>query len=69
MSLRDAFGAVSPSPPSLSGGAGETVYSDLIATLIPLADAVTTIASAISISVDQAALFAKPTPNFDEAYR
>jgi hypothetical protein len=40
----------------------------LIATLIPLADAVTTIASAISISADQAALFAKPTPNFDEAY-
>jgi hypothetical protein len=41
---------------------------DLIATLIPLADAVTAIASAISISPEQRVLMERPVRNFDGAY-
>lgn len=67
MALRDAFMAVSPSPPTLGGGAGEQL-GDLIATLIPLADAVRVIASASAVSAEQMAAIDKQPPNFDEAF-
>ena len=52
MALRDAFTAVSPSPPPFDGGGG-VVVEDLIAILIDLADSVFAIATALDIGPDQ----------------